>query len=60
MVDADGRAALTTLTAFLGAVIGFTGCLAGALTADAPFTAIAALGGAACGCIWYAHLERDP
>jgi hypothetical protein len=58
-VDASSEAALTTLTAFLGAVIGLIGSLVGALIADAPFTAIAALGGAACSWIWYVHLDGD-
>jgi hypothetical protein len=56
-VDQNGKAALTTLTAFLGAVFGCTGCLAGILTADASFTLVAAAGTLVCGYVWYHHLE---
>jgi hypothetical protein len=56
-VDENGEAALKALMAFIGAVVGFTGCLAGALKADAPFTAVAAAGAVVCATIWFRNLN---
>lgn len=52
LVDSSSEAALTTLTAFIGAVIGIIGCFAGALRGDAMLCSIAALGSVACFIIW--------
>ncbi len=56
-MDASGESALIPLVAFIGAVIGFIGWLAGALHDDPCLSLIAQVGTLTCGYVWARNLD---